>query len=238
MKKLLILLFSFLISFNSYGKIVCIETNNVETKSGVYYLPNDQEPFTGENQCVYNSNGQYHSKGNILNGLKDGRWTIWYENSQIMAEVNYKDGKEDGKWTMWYENGQIKSEVNYKDGKLDGKWTNWYENGQIMYERNFKYDEFFDGKWIWWYEDGQKRWEANYKYGKLDGKFISWHENGQKLLEGDTLSVTQYYYDDNGQIERKRKIMLPVDFDGNDRINKGPFRCKAGYIYEKISICI
>ena len=67
MKKLLILLFSILISFNSYGlfhKTVCVETDAQE-RGGIIYLPNKTKPFTGENLCVYLSNDQYLSKGKI-----------------------------------------------------------------------------------------------------------------------------------------------------------------------------
>ncbi len=91
MKKLLILLFSILISFNSYGETICVETDAQE-RDGIYYLPNETKPFTGKNLCKY-------------------------ENGQIESEGNFKDGKVDGKMTMWHENGQIESEKNYKDGE-------------------------------------------------------------------------------------------------------------------------
>ncbi len=57
MKKLLILLFSILISFNSYGlfglfeKTVCVETD-AQKRGGIYYLPNETKPFTGNNLCL------------------------------------------------------------------------------------------------------------------------------------------------------------------------------------------
>jgi len=121
MKKLLVLLFSILISLNSYGKTICIKADNVQKRNGFIYLPNQQEPFTGENLCVYSSNKQYSSKGKI------------------------KDGKYDGKWTKWYKNGQISSENTYKNGERDGKYTKWDENGQKKYERNYKDDECISG---------------------------------------------------------------------------------------------
>ena len=91
MKKLLILLFSILISFNSYGlfgwfeKTVCSETDahfidGILTTSNDYQLlHNGVEPFTGKDVCKY-------------------------KNGQKWVEKNYKDGKLDGKWTWWYEN--------------------------------------------------------------------------------------------------------------------------------------
>ena len=89
MKKLLILLFSLLISFNSYG----------ETKH------------------YYHSNGQISEEVNYKNDKKDGKRTRWYENGQIWGEDNYKDGKKDGKLTEWYVNGQIESVSYWKDNE-------------------------------------------------------------------------------------------------------------------------
>ena len=226
MKKLLILLFSILISFNSYGDssdgTICIATDGKWRDGIIYY---ETKPFTGTHLCKY-ENGQNQVKGKVKDGKSDGKWTIWYENGQIMSEVNYKDDKLDGKWTSWYENGQIEAEENYKDGKLDGKWTLWHENGQIEREENWK-DNIPDGNWTYWFENGQKksevnykdglgkmsRWyengqkssETNYKDGKLEGKWTSWYENGQIEGEGNYKDGKEdgkfTSWHDNGQIQ-------------------------------------
>ena len=64
-KKLLILLFSILISFNSYG----------ETKTDYY------------------ENGQIRTEANYKDGKVDGKWTWWHANNQKSEERNYKDDK-------------------------------------------------------------------------------------------------------------------------------------------------
>ena len=64
MKKLLILLFSILISFNSYG----------------------------ETETYYYENGQIESEANYKDGKYDGKWTLWYANGYKKWEGNYKDG--------------------------------------------------------------------------------------------------------------------------------------------------
>ena len=181
----------------------CYKSPKVQIRSGVFYLPNQQTPVTAENLCVYESNGQYHSQGNILNGLKDGKWTWWYENGEKEKEETYIKGeiekeKEEtyifgvefvktGENTeirySYYENGQIREEGNYKDGKEHGKYTSWYENGQIMVESNLK-DGKIDGKRTVWYENGQKAYEWNFKDGDVVGKYIEWYENGQIKEEG------------------------------------------------------
>ena len=172
MKKLLILLFSILISFNSYGlfhKTVCVETD-AQDRDGIIYLSNKTKPFTGKNLCEYQS-GQNKSKGKVEDGKKDDIWTEWEENgqikfertynfSQILREKNYQNGVEMNDTIFSYnENGLLEREGNYKDGKRDGKWTLWYENGQKKSEVNF-IDGKKNGKRTEWHANGQKKWNC------------------------------------------------------------------------------
>ena len=70
---------------------ICVETE-AQIINGIIFLPNMNEPFTGNNLCEY-VNDQVKSKGEIKDGKKDGSWTSWYENGQIRSEEHYKDGK-------------------------------------------------------------------------------------------------------------------------------------------------
>ena len=72
MKKLLILLFSILISLNSFG----------ETKEHYY------------------SNGQIWWQSNYKDGKLDGKRTWWYKSGKIEEETNYKNDKKNGKNTI------------------------------------------------------------------------------------------------------------------------------------------
>ena len=218
MKKLLILLFTVLIA--SCAEVIdpekidfssdtfCVyhtyTSPKLEVRDGLFYLLNQQEPYSGENICVYKSNGQYYIQGVIKKGLRYGKQTSWYEDGQKWEEGNYKDGVEDGKWTGWYENGPKNFEVNFKNGKEDGKFTSWHENGQIAFEGNFKNGKG-DGKASFREENGQITFEANFEDGKPDGKWGEWDENGQKEAEGNWKDGEQdgkwTEWDENGQIE-------------------------------------
>ena len=156
MKKLLLLLFSLLLSFNSYGKEVELDFSSDtfcdkspkaqlredDEKGYLFYLPNQEKPYSGENLCVYLSNGQYYSRGEIKNGLREGKWEYWHENGQKKEERNYINGWERGEGgsvIVRYDNGQKRYEWNdNKDGKLDGKSISWNKDGQITSEKNYK----------------------------------------------------------------------------------------------------
>ena len=138
MKKLIIFLFSILISFNSYGGIfnetICVETDG----KNIVFLPNDTYPYTGKYLCKYD-NGLKEREGRYKDGGMIGKWIVWYDNGQMESEKNYKNGKLDGKWTWWNKNGQKVRQKNYKNGKLDGKLIEWFQfNGQIKREENYK----------------------------------------------------------------------------------------------------
>jgi uncharacterized protein YceK len=106
-KTLLTILFvcvvgSFLSGCGSVEKTICSD-KEFQTRNGLVYLPNQEEPFTGKNICKY-ENGQKSEEGNYLDGKRDGKWTWWYENGQKWVEANYKDGKMRRR-TEWNENG-------------------------------------------------------------------------------------------------------------------------------------
>jgi antitoxin component YwqK of YwqJK toxin-antitoxin module len=139
MKKLTILIFSLVISMNSYSGLFIEKNNCFETDGqNIVYLPNEDDPYTGIYLCKFD-NGQKQKEGSYKNGKYDGKWTEWRENGQIEAELNYKNGKLDGKSTWWNKRGQKVIQKNYKNDNLDGKWTEWFQfNGEIKRERNFK----------------------------------------------------------------------------------------------------
>ena len=184
MKKLLILLLSIVISscvdpqdLDFSLSIFCAESPKIKGKDGLFYLPNEELPYSGDNICIYKGSGGYAIQGEIKNGVKYGVETSWYKNGQIMKKGNFIDGKEEGNWTVWYENGQKTANGNFIDGKENGRMTSWYENGQKWGEGNF-IDGKEEGNWTEWYENGQKTANGNFIDGKEDGKMTSWNEDG------------------------------------------------------------
>ena len=204
-KLLLLLLLSLGFVSTSYAEI-CDESSKVQDRNGVLFLPNQTEPFSGNNLCSFD-NGQFKSKGRYIGGLKSGLWTEWHDNGikiseeaytsgelesktffsdihyQKIGKIFYKNGKETSKITWsYYPNLQMKFEQNTKNGKAHGKQTDWYENGQKMLEGNFINGKA-EGTVTKWYENGNKEEERNLIGDKLNGKVTKWYENGKKHYE-------------------------------------------------------
>ena len=135
MNKLLITLFSIIISFNSYGDAeldfsldkFCNESPEVEIKNNLYYLLDKEKPYSGENICVYSSNGQKYNQGLIKNGLTEGIWSFWKKNGQL-------------KYTQYYENGELLSNTKYnynKNGDISNEFN--YENNTLVDQTDYLY---------------------------------------------------------------------------------------------------
>ena len=104
MKKViaLIILSSFLLPGCSPSEV---DHNLVQMRSGIAYLPNESEPFSGTA-------------------------TAYYPSGQKQLDASYKDGMPTGKKLEWYANGQIKTEQHYS-GEDIGRIRDWYENGEV-----------------------------------------------------------------------------------------------------------
>jgi antitoxin component YwqK of YwqJK toxin-antitoxin module len=190
MKKILII-FLLTVSYSIFADLdyslsdFCHLQPNVQTRGDVIYFPNEQQGITASSVCIFkDAYGQYYSKGKFKDGMKEGKWTWWYENGQKETEGNYSGGKPDGEYTAWHKNGQIRLAWNYKKnaGFADGKMTMWYENGQKEHEENYV-DGNNNGKRTLWYENGQKQYEGNYKDDKRVGKWTHWYYDGQIQTE-------------------------------------------------------
>jgi len=190
MKKLLILLFSILISFNSYGIskvdyygngiIYSVENYKYKGATRSLSVPHGKSIYYFENGGIMLE--EYYKDGNLVheNYWKEGGgYWIWRKDSTKNIEQKFEDGKKHGIWTLWYEDRKEQG-GNFKHGKYDGKLTWWYENGQRKYEFSYK-DDNRDGEFTYWDENGQIELEAIYKdemTGERDGKLTWWYKNG------------------------------------------------------------
>ena len=98
------------------------------------------------------------SKGNLLNGKRDGLWIFYDKSGNIINEGNFQDGERFGKW-VFYDNGKISQEGFY--------------NGTNKYGHSYK-----KGLWIYYYNNGKMRSENYNSKGKQDGKCIYYNEDG------------------------------------------------------------
>lgn len=114
MKKNLFLLITLLMIFACSSEKM--NFNKLQDRNGLYYLVNEDKPFSGEVVSYFNGKSEF--EGQIDNGLRVGLWVYYYPSGQKKMEGSYKEGLKDGNWTTWLENGQQEKVEVYKYGKL------------------------------------------------------------------------------------------------------------------------
>ena len=162
-------------------------------------------------------------------GLKQGKWSEYFDGGELKAEGSYKDNKRIGQWKFFYQNGKLEQMGSYnKNGLFDGLWKWYYVTGEVHREENYldgledgRLTEYTDsgkvvteGDYIEGIENGV--WKLNYgdyteigKYvdGKRDSLWKSWYNNGQLLFEGkfidDNPNGKHVNYWDNGTIKEQ-----------------------------------
>jgi antitoxin component YwqK of YwqJK toxin-antitoxin module len=180
MKKIIVYFFITSLSLLDVESIeVSIKTlqKRGEVDNQLYYLPNQDIPFTGK-AVAYYRNGRKMTEISYKDGKQDGLKSHWYESGQKWVERNYKDGKMHGLYTMWYENGQWRRTGNHMDGKMDGIWTHWYENGQQRDE--LFYIDGFKESAIVWKPNGEKCSMTDVKAG--NGIMVKYMDDGTDWL--------------------------------------------------------
>ena len=66
----------------------------------------------------YDSQGIMVFEGMMENGLKQGKWTSWYDEVQKSEERNYLNDELHGEWTFYFIDGSVKRVEVYENGQL------------------------------------------------------------------------------------------------------------------------
>ena len=168
----------------------CENSPKAQVRAGLFYLPNQEDPYSGENLCIY-TNGQYYNRGEIINGLKAGNWSWWHNNGQLDKTHVYRDGNLVSETAFkYFANGQqqIEQTFNFKyenDIKilLNAKLTLWKKDGKLERIQEFGSENVMNEVRFNYFDNDQLESKISFKDGKLEGSSFYWFENGNKKKE-------------------------------------------------------
>lgn len=148
------------------------------------------------------ANGILQERGQVLNGLKTGIWTVYHPDARIKSISSYAGGKLNGLYMEMNNRGQVELEAGYKNGNLDGSYIK-YKSGSRKLE------------------------ERNYVNGKLNGLFRKYNERkntiSQEINYKDGLQHGSLkYYDEEGN------ITMEYEYKDGEKISGGIVEKKAG----------
>ena len=91
------------------------------------------------------------------NGLKQGKWDLFYPNTDIISETGiFLDDKEDGLWVKYHDDGIIREIANYTLGKLDGVKILLDKKGKLIQQENYINGEY-NGSQLYFHETGKMK---------------------------------------------------------------------------------
>lgn len=110
--------------------------------------------------------GQISRRSNIVNGLKEGKMTDYYNDGKLMAERFFVHGNQEGRTTIYYPSGQIKEVQHFQNGQKQGGDTLYYEDGKVQFLTTLK-DDKKNGFLRKWDPNGELIYEAKYAMDTL-----------------------------------------------------------------------
>ena len=228
MKKLLILLFSLMLSFNSYGEWT--KFSDSLFLNTTFYI--DKDTIKESDGHVYFWELDDYSKPNPYGELsgKIRRQANCKENQyKTLSFISYKqnmgtgEGEEEApsnydEWIDTTSESILNKMINYACSHIDsshGKIACVLTDGKIgtfgeTYLRSTNLP--FTGTDLCKYGNGQKQSEGSYKDGRQEGKSSAWWENGQKLMEGNFVNgkpdgIAKAWYEDGQKMMETNYIL-------------------------------
>ena len=215
MRGLIILFFSFLLSFSTYsqpnvnkldeqgrktGKWLSYHTGGKKKyegnfregyEIGTFKFWNGLGQLTSEliysqkgehaDAKVFYSNGIIKAEGRFHKRKKDGVWKFYSRSPhKVTKEESYKDGIKDGRWRIYYRSGGLSSEIFWENGLRHGSWNDFFESGNPHIEATFEKGQL-DGTYTAYFKDSIIAKEGEYLKGKMQGVWRIYNEKGQLI---------------------------------------------------------
>lgn len=89
--------------------------------------------YKGSEQHVrqYYTTMQVRCEGQMVDGLREGRWVFYHPNGNVQSECTYVQGHEEGPYRVYREDGKPYYLGHYKEGKPVGTWEFYDGDGNL-----------------------------------------------------------------------------------------------------------
>jgi len=102
----------------------------------------------------YYASGKLESRGDYVEGMREGEWVWYYEDGSVMARCDYHDDQ--GTFTSYFPSGKMLRRGRMVGLDREGVWTEWYESGDKRMEGLFLRGEQH-GLWTYWADGDPSR---------------------------------------------------------------------------------
>ena len=91
----------------------------------------------GEEVQQYHENGRIHTRGKLVDGVREGTWNTYREDGLPWSQVTYASGKKQGPFRTWHPGGIPHIEGQHVDDRPSGTWRFYAKNGQLVETLNY-----------------------------------------------------------------------------------------------------
>ena len=192
-------------------------------ETDIYYQFWDMDSLISEYADLHYPNGQLIEKISYKEGLKNGKFTGYFQNGAKKYVKRFENDKPEGKWQYYTMAGKTNAEEIYVEGKRNEEWYRLDESGDTYYQY-WDMDSLISEYADLHYPNGQLIEKISYKEGLKDGKFTGYYENGEvkykKRYTADQPDGKWEYYTEAG---KKNAVQIYVEGKRNEewyRIDK------------------
>ena len=192
-------------------------------ETDIYYQFWDMDSLISEYADLHYPNGQLIEKISYKEGLKNGKFTGYFQNGAKKYVKRFENDKPEGKWQYYTMAGKTNAEEIYVEGKRNEEWFRLDESGDTYYQY-WDMDSLISEYADLHYPNGQLIEKISYKEGLKDGKFTGYYENGEvkykKRYTADQPDGKWEYYTTAG---KKNAVQIYVEGKRNEewyRIDK------------------
>ena len=147
-------------------------------ETDIYYQFWDMDSLISEYADLHYPNGQLIEKISYKEGLKNGKFTGYFQNGAKKYVKRFENDKPEGKWQYYTMAGKTNAEEIYVEGKRNEEWFRLDESGDTYYQY-WDMDSLISEYADLHYPNGQLIEKISYKEGLKDGKFTGYYENGE-----------------------------------------------------------
>lgn len=145
-------------------------------------------------------------------GQENGKWEYFHGRSgRLLSKGEYVDGKREGEWKWYYEDGTLKEVSRFKNGNREGESEQYFPNGLPSFKASYK-NGSLDGNYTAYDISGYKTQSGTMENGKLEGTVTTYYEDGTTKATinylGGKLSGELTLYSIDGKISKKVSYLL------------------------------
>lgn len=219
-----LLLFSILLSINTYAQSDTLNRTDSKGKKQGYWKKYDKNILLYEGRFVndvptgifkyYLENGKLKSITNFLNGTHKVKTVMYHDNESIAAEGEFIDQQKNGPWKYYAKDGKLIKEEFYAKNLKQGDWKTYSAQTGILLEEETYLDGALNGVQKRYFTTGEINTIIPYINGKMNGLAEVYYPNNvlstRGMYHNNLRNGIWDYYDESGKLRKS------IDFK-NDR---------------------